>query len=75
VTFTIHLGPALLIAFSVVLFLLVTWFCHREGLTGRDSGGSMGIGGLFAAFLYAIFWLAPSLAALAAWALWLRGAQ
>ncbi len=38
-TLTIHLGPALLIAFSAILFLLVTWFCHAQGLTGRDSGG------------------------------------
>jgi hypothetical protein len=46
------------IAISATLFWLVTRFCRRQGLL--DSG-SMGIGQLFAAVLYAIVWIAPSL--------------
>jgi hypothetical protein len=72
-SFTIHIGPLLLASFSLGLFLFVTWFCHREGMIGRDSGGSMGIGGLFAVALYAIVWAIPTLAAIAVW-LAMRGA-
>jgi hypothetical protein len=67
VNLTIHIGPLSLASFSLGLFLFVTWFCHREGMIGRDSGGSMGIGGLFAVAVYAIVWACPSLVAVIVW--------
>lgn len=51
-----------ILAISLVLFILVTSFCKRQGLF---DAGSMGIGQLFALALYVIAWVVPTLAMLA----------
>jgi len=50
------------IAISLVLFILVTSFCKRQGLF---DAGSMGFGQLCAFVLYAVVWALPTLAMLA----------
>jgi len=69
VTITISLGVVGLLAFSLVLFLLVTWLIGAQGLFFDDT---FGIGALFAIAFYAILWVIPSLIAWGIWATWFK---
>lgn len=68
ITIALPTGLAIIIAVSVVLFILVTFLCGLSGLF--DGHDSMGIGALMIVIFYSALWLVPSLLAWAVWATW-----
>lgn len=70
VSVTLSLGAAVLMIFSLVLFVVVTVVQRHMGMF--DGADSLGIGGLFSLLFYVLFWALPSVLAWAVWATWLR---
>ena len=68
---SLSLGAVLLLAMSLLLFVLVTWFCVSQGLFD-DGGGYIDLSGFFVFVIYVIGWAMPSLVAWAVWATWFQ---